>query len=49
VHVGPRRPGSLRWIIADDLEQRHGEGLRLVFTDDRLIALGRVFENLVPP
>jgi hypothetical protein len=48
MHVGARRPGSLRWVIADDLEQRFGAGLRLVFSDDRSLALGRVFENLVP-
>jgi hypothetical protein len=48
VHVGARRPGHTHWTIADNLEQKFGERLRLLFTDDRQMALGRVFENLVP-
>ncbi len=48
VNVGVRRPGRTRWTLTDDLERRYGEGLRLVFADDREMALGRVFENIVP-
>jgi SAM-dependent methyltransferase len=48
VHAGPRRSGPTRWALADNLEQKFGEGLRLVFADDRQMALGRAFENLVP-
>lgn len=48
VHAAARRPGPTRWTIADDLERKYGEGLRLVFSDDRLMALGRAFENVVP-
>ena len=48
MHVGARRPGATRWRLADNLEEKFGERLRLVFDDDRQLALGRVFENLVP-
>jgi len=47
-HVDARRPGATRWTLADNLEQKFGEGLRLRFTEDREMALGRVFENFVP-
>jgi hypothetical protein len=48
MHVGAKRAGPTRWRLADNLEQKFGEGLRLVFDDDRQLALGRVFENFVP-
>ena len=48
VHVGARRLEPTRWGIVDNLERKFGEGLRLVFADDRELALGRAFENFVP-
>lgn len=48
VHVGAQRSGPTRWTIHDDLEAKFGAGLRLTFRDDREMALGRAFENLVP-
>jgi methylase of polypeptide subunit release factors len=47
-HVGPRHDGPASWTLADDLEERYGAGLRLVFADDGELARGRVLENLVP-
>jgi hypothetical protein len=48
VHVGPQRQAPTRWTIEDNLERKFGDGLRLSFTEDRQLALGRVFENFVP-
>jgi len=47
-HIGPRGPEPTCWHVADNLERKFGQGLRLVFADDRELALGRAFENLVP-
>ncbi|MGH7288092.1 MAG: RsmD family RNA methyltransferase [Myxococcota bacterium] len=47
VRIGPRRDGPTRWRVEDDLEQKFGNGLRL--SEDEQLALGRVFENFVPP